>query len=67
MQVLLGGQGQNPARQAAHAAGVPFSVPALNVSMVCGSGLKAVMMGRAAILAGDADIVVAGGQVRGRR
>ena len=40
MQVLLGGQGQNPARQAAHAAGVPFSVPALNVSMVCGSGLK---------------------------
>ena len=60
--MLLGGQGQNPARQAAFAAGVPFGVPALNVSMVCGSGLKAVMMGRAAILAGDADIVVAGGQ-----
>ena len=47
--MLLGGQGQNPARQAAFSAGVPFAVPALNVSMVCGSGLKAVMMGRDAI------------------
>lgn len=61
-QVLVGGQGQNPARQAAFAAGVPFSVPAWGVSMVCGSGLKSVILGRQAILAGDAKIVVAGGQ-----
>ncbi len=61
-QVLMAGQGMNPSRQAAFAAGVPFAVPSMNVSMVCGSGLKSVMLGRQAILAREADIVVAGGQ-----
>jgi acetyl-CoA C-acetyltransferase len=62
LQVLLADQGQNPARQASFAAGIPFSVPSFNVGMVCGSGLKSVMLGRQSILAGEADIVVAGGQ-----
>ena len=61
-QVLTAAQGMNPARQAAYAAGIPFSVPAMNISMVCGSGLKAVVLGRQSILTGDADIVIAGGQ-----
>lgn len=52
----------NPARQAAVGAGLPYAVPAMNVSMVCGSGLRAVMLGRNSILAGDSTVVVAGGQ-----
>ena len=61
-QVLTAGQGQNPARQAAMAAGIPKEVAAVGVNQVCGSGLRAVAMGMQAIKAGDATIVVAGGQ-----
>ena len=61
-QVLTAGQGQNPARQAAMAAGVPKEVPAWGVNQVCGSGLRAVALACQAIQAGDATIVVAGGQ-----
>ena len=60
--VVQGGVGQAPARQAAIKAGVPASVSALTVNMVCGSGLRAVMLGAQAVRAGDADVVVAGGQ-----
>jgi len=60
--VLTSGVGQAPARQAALAAGIPNSVPCMTINKVCGSGLKSVMLGAQAILAGDADIVVAGGQ-----
>jgi len=59
--VLQAGLGQNPARQASLKAGVPVSVPAETINMVCGSGLKCVNLAAAAIIAGDADIVVAGG------
>ena len=59
--VLQAGLGQNPARQAAMKAGLPETVPALTINKVCGSGLKAVHLARQAILAGDADIIVAGG------
>jgi acetyl-CoA C-acetyltransferase len=59
--VVQGGVGQAPARQAMIAAGLPGSVPALTVNKVCGSGLKAVMLGAQAIKAGDAQLVVAGG------
>ena len=59
--VLAAGLGQNPARQAAIGAGLPAGVGALTINKVCGSGLKAVMLARQAILAGDADVVVAGG------
>lgn len=61
-QVLTAGSGQNPARQAVIKAGLPVSVPALTINKVCGSGLKAVMLGAQAIACGDADIVIAGGQ-----
>jgi acetyl-CoA acetyltransferase family protein len=61
-QVLAAGSGQNPARQAAMAAGLPASVPALTINKVCGSGLKAVQLAAQAIRCGDADIVIAGGQ-----
>jgi acetyl-CoA C-acetyltransferase len=61
-QVLTAGQGQNPARQASMAAGVPKEVPAWGVNQVCGSGLRAVALGAQAIANGDATIVVAGGQ-----
>ncbi len=61
-QVLAAGAGQNPARQAAIWAGLPDMVPAMTINKVCGSGLKAVMLGAQAIANGDADIVVAGGQ-----
>ncbi len=61
-QVLTGGAGQNPARQASIHAGVPQEVPAITINQVCGSGLRAVMLAANAIIAGDADIVVAGGQ-----
>ncbi|MEQ2526058.1 acetyl-CoA C-acetyltransferase [Robertmurraya yapensis] len=59
--VLQAGLGQNPARQAALKAGLPDSVSALTINKVCGSGLKAVHLATQAIIAGDADIVVAGG------
>jgi acetyl-CoA C-acetyltransferase len=59
--VLQAGLGQNPARQAARAAGVPDSVGSLTINKVCGSGLKAVMLAAQAIRAGDADVIVAGG------
>jgi acetyl-CoA C-acetyltransferase len=61
-QVLTAGCGQNPARQAAIRAGVPKEVSAMTINQVCGSGLKAVALGAMAIKAGDAAIVVAGGQ-----
>ncbi|UCF18954.1 MAG: acetyl-CoA C-acetyltransferase [Gemmatimonadota bacterium] len=60
--VLQGGVGQAPARQAAIRAGIPASVPAMTVNKVCGSGLKAVMLAAQSIKAGDAEAVVAGGQ-----
>jgi acetyl-CoA C-acetyltransferase len=59
--VLSAGLGQNPARQAALAAGIPETVPATTVNKVCGSGLKAVALAAQAIRAGDAHVVVAGG------
>src|SRR5881409_3290912 len=59
--VLQGGVGQAPARQAAIHAGLPGTIPALTVNKVCGSGLKAVMLAAQAIKAGDAQCVVAGG------
>ena len=59
--VIQGGVGQAPARQAAIAAGIPGTVPALTVNMVCGSGLKAVMLAAQSIRAGDVSAVVAGG------
>jgi len=59
--VLQGGVGQAPARQAAIAAGIPGTVPALTVNMVCGSGLKAVMLAAQGIRAGDVSAAVAGG------
>lgn len=60
--VLTAGVGQNPARQAAIAAGIPVSVPASTLNVVCGSGLRAVHLAAQAIATGEADIVVAGGQ-----
>jgi acetyl-CoA C-acetyltransferase len=60
-EVLTGGVGQAPARQASLGAGIPNSVPCMTINKVCGSGLKAVMLARQAIALGDADIVVAGG------
>lgn len=59
--VLQAGLGQNPARQAAILAGLPEYVPAMTINKVCGSGLKAVHLATQAILAGDADVVIAGG------
>jgi acetyl-CoA C-acetyltransferase len=59
--VLQAGVGQAPARQAALAAGVPASVPAVTINKVCGSGLKAVMLADQAIRLGDAHVIVAGG------
>lgn len=61
-QVLTAGCGQNPARQAVIEAGMPQSVPAMTINKVCGSGLKAVHLAAQAIRAGDAEIVIAGGQ-----
>ena len=59
--VLQAGLGQNPARQAALQAGLPAATPAMTINKVCGSGLKAIHLAAQAIVAGDADIVVAGG------
>jgi acetyl-CoA C-acetyltransferase len=61
-QVLTAGVGQNPARQAAIYAGLPDTVPGMTINMVCGSGLRATHLATQAIKAGDADIVIAGGQ-----
>jgi acetyl-CoA C-acetyltransferase len=61
-QVLTAAVGQNPARQAAIRAGLPDMIPAMTINKVCGSGLKAAMLGAQAIAHGDSDIVVAGGQ-----
>ncbi|MEM9387725.1 MAG: acetyl-CoA C-acetyltransferase [Pseudomonadota bacterium] len=61
-QVLTGGAGQNPARQAAINAGVPKERTAITINQICGSGLRAVALAHQAIIAGDADVVVAGGQ-----
>ncbi|APR52694.1 acetyl-CoA C-acetyltransferase [Sphingomonas koreensis] len=61
-QVLTAAQGQNPARQASMAAGVPKEVPAWGLNQVCGSGLRAVALAAQAVQTGDATIVVAGGQ-----
>jgi acetyl-CoA C-acetyltransferase len=60
-QVLAGGAGQAPARQAMRAAGLPDAIPALTINKVCGSGLKAIMLGTGSIRLGDAHIVIAGG------
>jgi acetyl-CoA C-acetyltransferase len=60
--VLQAGLGQNPARQAALGAGLPPEVPSVTINKVCGSGLKAVMLAAQAIRAGDANVIVAGGQ-----
>ena len=61
-QVLTANEGQNPARQAARGGGLSYSIPATTINMVCGSGLKAVVLGAQAIKTGDAVIVIAGGQ-----
>ena len=61
-QVLTAGQGQNPARQASIAAGIPVDAPAWGVNQVCGSGLRAVAIGMQQILTGSSSIVIAGGQ-----
>jgi acetyl-CoA C-acetyltransferase len=61
-QILTAGQGQNPARQAAIAAGVPNEATAWGINQLCGSGLRAVALGMQQIANGDADIIVAGGQ-----
>ena len=61
-QVLTAGQGMNPARQAARGAGIADEATAFGINQVCGSGLRAVMLGAQQIMLGEADIVVAGGQ-----
>src|ERR1700736_2196855 len=61
-QILSAGEGQNPARQASIAAGIPVESPAWAVNQLCGSGLRTVALGYQAILNGDSEIVVAGGQ-----
>jgi acetyl-CoA C-acetyltransferase len=61
-QILTAGQGQNPARQASIAAGLPVEIPAWGVNQLCGSGLRAVALGYQALLNGDSEIVVTGGQ-----
>lgn len=61
-QVLTAGAGMNPARQSAVGGGLPIGVPAFTVNKVCGSGLKAIHLGAQAIGAGDAELVISGGQ-----
>ena len=61
-QVLTAGSGQNPARQSVIKSGLPQGVPAMTINKVCGSGLKAVMLGAQAIRDGDSEIIIAGGQ-----
>ena len=60
--VLQAAQGQNPARQAMIAGGLPKETPALSINKVCGSGLKAIALGASAIMTGSADVIMAGGQ-----
>lgn len=60
--VLQAGQGQNPARQAMIAGGIPKETPACTINKVCGSGLKAIALGASAIMTGSADVILAGGQ-----
>jgi acetyl-CoA C-acetyltransferase len=60
--VLQAAQGQNPARQAMVAAGIPKETPAYTINKVCGSGLKAIALGASAIMLGQADVILAGGQ-----
>ncbi len=60
-EVLAGGVGQAPARQAMRYAGLPDNVHAMTVNKVCGSGLKAIMLGAGSIRLGDSDVVIAGG------
>src|SRR5437667_7650046 len=61
-QVLTGGSGQNPARQASIKAGLPYAIPAMTINKVCGSGRKDVLLPGHAVQSGDAEIVIAGGQ-----
>ena len=61
--ILTAGLGQNVARQVSVKAGIPYSVPAYTIGMVCGSGMKSVIEGARSILAGDSDVVVCGGTV----
>ncbi len=61
-QILIGGQGQNPARQAARAAGIPDEKTAFGINQLCGSGLRAVALASQQIRSGESAIVVAGGQ-----
>jgi acetyl-CoA C-acetyltransferase len=61
-QVLSAGAGQNPARQTAIKAGLPYTVPALTINKVCGSGLEAIHLAAQAIRCGDAEVMIAGGQ-----
>ena len=61
-QILIAGQGMNPARQASINAGIPFESPAWIVNQMCGSGLRAIVLGAQAIASGDSAIVIAGGQ-----
>ena len=61
-QILTAAQGQNPARQASISAGIPVESPAWGVNQLCGSGLRAVALGYQALMNGDSDVVVAGGQ-----
>ena len=61
-QVLTGGAGQNPARQAALKAGLPVTVPALTINQVCGAGQRSIHLAAQAIRCSDAEIVIAGGQ-----
>ena len=61
-QILAAGEGQNPARQAAVAAGIPYETTAYGVNQLCGSGLRTVALGYQAIRNGDSEIIVAGGQ-----
>ncbi len=60
--VLQAAQGQNPARQAMIGAGIPKETPAYSINKVCGSGLKAIALGASAIMLGQAEVIVAGGQ-----
>ncbi|MBA3029410.1 MAG: acetyl-CoA C-acetyltransferase [Desulfobacteraceae bacterium] len=60
--VLLAGQGQNPARQSMIRAGIPKETPAFTINKVCASGLKAIALGASAIMCGEADVIIAGGQ-----
>ena len=61
-QVLTAGSGQNPARQATIKSGLPIETPAMTINVVCGSGLKSVMLATQAVATGECDVVVAGGQ-----